>query len=317
MLHQLTIQNRSPAELRQLARERRQLATSRTGSIKALLLKEAKLLEFQAEVKRWVEQQERASQRHLDGNRRSMPNDLAPFLTKLASRMALSQADRQALLAVASAPKYIRKDECLIEQGGASTALFILCSGMAHAVRSLSDGKQQIVAVFVAGDTLNAGDLSFRQTRTSICALTPVICLSVPFKQLDQLMLSRPAIARALWLETAVQAAIQQEWMVWQGRRMAQTRLAHFLCEVSYRLELCWGSPRQAFEFPLTQHELGDTLALSAVHINRTLQMLRSQGLIELSHQRLTILDKAGLYEAGEFDPQYLDGLKHIDPGAA
>ena len=317
MLHQLTIQNRSPAELRQLAVERRELAASRAGSIKALLLKEAKLLEFQAELRSWVELPEPSCQRDLDGGKRSMPHDLAPFLTKLSSRMALSRADQQALLAAASGPRYIEKDACLVEQGEESTALFILCNGMAHAVRSLSDGKQQIVAVFVAGDTLNAGGLLFRHARTSICALTPVICLSVLFKHLDELLISHPAIARALWLETAAQAAIQQEWMVWLGRRMAQTRLAHFLCEVSYRLELCGDSSREGFEFPLTQRELADTLALSAVHVNRTLQILRSQGLIELSRQRLTIRDKAGLYKAAEFDPRYLDGMKLIDPGAA
>jgi CRP-like cAMP-binding protein len=161
--------------------------------------------------------------------------------------------------------------------------MFILCSGMVHAIRGLSDGKQQIVAVFVAGDTLNAGGLFLRQARTSICALTPAIYLSVPFKQLEPLLASRPAIARALWLETAAQAAIQQEWMVWLGRRMAQTRLALFLCKVTDRLQLCEAHPRDAFEFPLTQRELADTLGLSAVHVNRTLQVLRSQGLIELS----------------------------------
>jgi CRP-like cAMP-binding protein len=129
-------------------------------------------------------------------------------------------------------------------------------------------------------------------------------------------MASRPAIARALWLETTAQAAIQQEWMIWLGRRMAQTRLAHFLCEVSYRLQISGANGSEWVEFPLTQRELADTLGLSAVHVNRTLQVLRSQGLIELSRQRLTIRDKAGLYKAAEFDPQYLEGLKPIDLGA-
>ena len=74
--------------------------------------------------------------------------------------------------------------------------------------------------------------------------------------------------------------------------------------------------PEAWFEFPLTQRELADTLGLSAVHVNRTLQVLRSQGLIELSRQRLTILDKAGLYEAAEFDPRYLDGWKPAEQDA-
>jgi CRP-like cAMP-binding protein len=81
-------------------------------------------------------------------------------------------------------------------------------------------------------------------------------------------------------------------------------------------LQLSGRDTRAAFEFPLTQRDLADTLGLSPVHVNRTLQVLRSRGLIELTRSRLTILDKEGLYEIAEFDPQYLDGLKLVDEGA-
>jgi CRP-like cAMP-binding protein len=245
-----------------------------------------------------------------------MPDDLAPFVTKLPPRMGLSVSDQRALLRTASAPRHALKGACLVEEGAELSSLLILCSGMARAVRTLSDGNEQIVAVFVEGDALNAGQIVFRQSRKSIYALTAAICLSIPLRQLNELMVSHPAIVRALWSETAAQAAIQQEWMVWLGRRTAQIRLAHFLCEVSHRLQLSGRDTRAAFEFPLTQRDLADTLGLSPVHVNRTLQVLRSRGLIELTRSRLTILDKEGLYEIAEFDPQYLDGLKLVDEGA-
>jgi CRP-like cAMP-binding protein len=219
-------------------------------------------------------------------------------------------------LAGASPPRHAHKDESLIEQGEETSSLLLLCNGMARAVRTLVDGRQQIVAVFVAGDALNAGDLPFPHARNSISALTPATCLSIPLKHLSHVMADHSAIARALWLETAAQSAIQQEWMVGLGRHTAHTRLAHFLCEISYRLQLSGPGTRDAFEFPLTQRELADTLGLSPVHVNRTLQLLRSQGLIELSHQRLTIRNRVGLYEAAEFEPRYLDGLKLSGQGA-
>jgi CRP-like cAMP-binding protein len=112
---------------------------------------------------------------------------------------------------------------------------------------------------------------------------SPAVILPVPLPELYRLVIDRPAIGRALWLETATQAAIQQEWIVGLGRRTAQTRLAHFLCEVSYRLQLRGRNDLDAFEFPLTQSELADILGLSTVHVNRVLQVLRSRGLIEQS----------------------------------
>lgn len=310
MLRQLSMHNRSVDELRQLASERRELAATKTGSIRALLLKEAKLLEFQAELRAWVEARTDGQGYIRPANLPSLPYDLRGLIAKLTSRMGLAATDQRALFAAASVPRFVQKGECLIEQGEDVAALIILCNGMTHTVRTLTDGKQQIVAVAVAGDILNSGALLFRQARNSTFALTPTICLSVPFKQVEELTGTRPAIARALWLETAAQAAIQQEWMVWLGRRAAQTRLAHFLCEVTYRLQLSGSGAGDEFEFPLTQRELADLLGLSSVHVNRTLQILRGQGLIELSHQRLTVHNKAGLYEIAEFDPRYLDGLR-------
>jgi CRP-like cAMP-binding protein len=179
----------------------------------------------------------------------------------------------------------------------------------------LADGSQQIVAIFVAGDLLNAGDLTFRYSRTSISALTSVISLSVPLPALNRLMEERPAIARALWRETANQAAIQREWLIGLGRRTAQARLAHFLCEMSCRLQLFDPSAAEGFELPLTQQDLGDILGLSTVHVNRVLQGLRSNGLIEFNRGWLEIRDRAGLFAIAEFDRQYLSRLTCPEDG--
>jgi biotin operon repressor len=70
----------------------------------------------------------------------------------------------------------------------------------------------------------------------------------------------------------------------------------------------------QAFEMPITQAELGDATGLSTVHVNRTLQELRGDGLITTpKNGRVVIEDWDGLQKAGEFDPTYL----HIKKQAA
>jgi hypothetical protein len=60
---------------------------------------------------------------------------------------------------------------------------------------------------------------------------------------------------------------------------------------------------------PLTQAEIGDSLGLSNVHVNRSLQELRGDSLITLRGHLLTVQDWKGLKKAGEFDPTYL----HLD----
>ena len=62
-------------------------------------------------------------------------------------------------------------------------------------------------------------------------------------------------------------------------------------------------------EFPITQNDLGEATGLTPVHVNRTLQELRADGLIELAQRRLTIPDLNALMRVSMFNPNYL----HLD----
>jgi CRP-like cAMP-binding protein len=235
---------------------------------------------------------------------------------QVTARLTLDPPDQQALLAAAT-PRHVLKGEYLMEEGDPRLSLIIVGSGMAKATRVLADGGQQIVAIFVPGDMINAGDLAFRRSVVSIVALTSALLLPIPLATLRTLMDARPAIVTALWRETAAQAAIQQEWMIGLGRRTAEARMAHFLCEMSCRLQLGHPDAGDGFDLPLTQQDLSDVLGLSAVHVNRVLQGLRGQGLIEFDRGRLEIRNKTGLYAVAEFDAQYLSELMYPEAGSS
>jgi CRP-like cAMP-binding protein len=108
------------------------------------------------------------------------------------------------------------------------------------------------------------------------------------------------------WRETLIDGAIFREWMVGIGRRDAKTRIAHLFCEMVMRLRAVGLEQGNTVPLPLTQNEVGDALGLSTVHVNRTLQALRGENLVEWDKGVLTVLDWEGLTLAGEFDPDYL-----------
>ena len=306
MLHRLTIQNRSLGELRQLASERRALATSKDGHLRSLLLNEAALLDFYATLRAWMDRTAALPPEAGAGaaaiSRQSSAFDLGPLLTTLSRRMGLSVADQQALLSI-SQLRNLAKGELIVEEGRDSVPLLFLCSGVARATRTLEDGSQQIAAVCLPGDPLNPGDFVLGRSGISLSTFSPALVLSISAAELHSLLELRPAIVRGLWRETAWQASVQREWLIWLGRKPAEARLAHLLCEIA-----CRSARREAdeFEFPLTQREIGDVLGLSTVHVNRVLQQLRSSQLADLSRGRLIIRDRAGLFQAAEFDPAYL-----------
>jgi CRP-like cAMP-binding protein len=82
--------------------------------------------------------------------------------------------------------------------------------------------------------------------------------------------------------------------------------LAHLFCELHVRLCRVGLVHDAVFEVPLTQEEPADALGLTAVHINRTLQRLRNEGLIEYGGGTLTIVQSVRLCKAAGFDPDYL-----------
>ena len=59
-------------------------------------------------------------------------------------------------------------------------------------------------------------------------------------------------------------------------------------------------------DWPLTQVDLAEATGLTSVHVNRTLQQMRRDGLIELQGRRLTIPDLRALMRVALFDPDYL-----------
>jgi CRP-like cAMP-binding protein len=128
----------------------------------------------------------------------------------------------------------------------------------------------------------------------------------LPHDTVRDLIRRCPPIGDAFWRETLIDAAVFREWMLGLGRREAYGRMAHLLCELYVRLKAVGLANGHGYEMPLTQAELGDALGLSTVHVNRTLQDLRGEGLITLQGGSVAVLDWEGLRKAGEFDPTYL-----------
>lgn len=96
------------------------------------------------------------------------------------------------------------------------------------------------------------------------------------------------------------------------GRRTAYAWIAHVLCEMIVRMRAAGMVHQNRCHFPITQQHLSDSLGLSAVHTNRTLQTLRGEGLLTFQGGELVVLDWPGLKAAGEFDVGYLHQAENL-----
>ena len=98
--------------------------------------------------------------------------------------------------------------------------------------------------------------------------------------------------------------------MISMGRRSAYHQIAHLLCELLLRFEFVGLAQDNSYELPATQAELADAFGLSTVHVNRTLQTLREEGLVVTTGKRVTIPDPGRLMKAAGFNPTYLQARR-------
>jgi CRP-like cAMP-binding protein len=144
----------------------------------------------------------------------------------------------------------------------------------------------------------------------SLGAITDATIAEIKHESLEALTIGHPRITQALWWETLVAAVVQREWTVNLGQRTAFERIAHVFCELFLRLRTVGLTDGDSCDWPLTQTELADTTGLSPVHVNRTLQELRSTEMILLRGKRLTIPNLEALMRAAIFSTNYLH-LEH------
>ncbi|HWL64302.1 MAG TPA: Crp/Fnr family transcriptional regulator [Steroidobacteraceae bacterium] len=234
------------------------------------------------------------------------------LLRRLQGFCPLDDEERGALLAALCMERRIGAHACFVEERCPPEGIFAILEGIACRYKLLPDGRRQIVGLMLPGDVSDLGVLLLRRMDHSIATLSPVTVAWLPPASALSLLERHPRLARALWWAGAVEESITREWVVNIGQRTALQRTAHLLCEVFWRLESLGLTQDNACVVPLTQAELGDMLALSAVHVNRTLMCMRRTNLAELHGGRLQLLDRHALEAVAGFDPVYL----HLRGGA-
>ena len=147
----------------------------------------------------------------------------------------------------------------------------------------------------IPGDIPDLQSLHLEIMDHSLATVVPTKVAFIPHEAVRTFLRAHPRIADVFWRETLIDAAVFREWVVNVGRRDAYARIAHVLCEIYVRLRAVGLVDGQAYQLPITQAELGDATGLSTVHVNRTLQELRGNGLITTPKGgRVVIEDWAG-----------------------
>ena len=242
-----------------------------------------------------------------------MANHLADALVrKITVSNRLDHEDIGMLEKLPIERRMVGPREIVVRDGERPTQCCLVAEGFMFRAKTTFDGQRQILSLHVPGEIPDLQSLHLGIMDHDLVTLTACTLGFVPHDALKRVNKVHPNVAAALWRETLIDAAIFREWIVNVGRRTGLARMAHLLSELRRRLEVIGRAPNGSFRLPITQAELGDCLAMSTVHVNRVLQELRREGLLEVERSAFQLLDQPRLEELGQFDPHYL----HLGPAA-
>lgn len=201
---------------------------------------------------------------------------------------------------------YVRAHQSLAREGELQHHVHLISEGWACRYKLLPDGRRQITALFLPGDYCELGWTCDAAASQHVVALTNVRTVRLPCRDLRQKAVNDPEVHDFLLHDVRVSADMQTEWIVNLGRKSALEKLSHLFCELYYRLKAAKLTCGDQCAMPLTQLDLADITGLTPVHVNRTLQEMRTLGLIELRSRWLRIPDIKRLRQVALFDGRYL-----------
>jgi CRP-like cAMP-binding protein len=230
------------------------------------------------------------------------------LLRKLKAHSVLASEDEAALRGLPYRLREIGPDEDIVREGDMPQVSIAVIEGEVARYHSLYGGKRQYLSFHLAGDWPDAQTLFFERLDHAVCALNQGATVAVLQHDHLRAAIARcPSLAYAVWRETLMDAAIFRSAITNNSARGVRARMAHFFCEIFLRASRAALVHERSTSLPIRQSQLGETLGMALVTVNRTLRNLRRTGAVDFRDGRLRVMDWQALTTIAEFDPEYLN----------
>jgi CRP-like cAMP-binding protein len=241
---------------------------------------------------------------------------LARLVYRLERVTALSIEERSLISKVPISIRSFDSHRDVVRHGEFPSQCCIVLSGQLVRNKITESSRRQIISFHVPGDLPDLHSLYLGRADHNLTSLGPATVGLISHGFLRELMQRSPVVTQALWRETLVEASIFRERAINLGGREAISRVAHLLCEMAVRLRAINLAKNLTFTLPWTQQDIGDACGLSNVHVNRVIQTLRSNDVIDWRSKVMRIVRWEELERIAEFTADYLH-LPGIDKSNA
>ena len=200
-----------------------------------------------------------------------------------------------------------RAGELIYRERERSEDFLTILDGWALKFTMTRDGRRQVLSFLLPGDHVALDLLGYNRLTFSVQAITECTVCSVDRKAINRLIEANDGVLRRLQGRYRFRRIADQEHIVSLGRRLAAGRIAYLFLEMSLRLAGRGFRDETALPFFIRQRDIADALGLTPVHVSRMLREFRKEGIAELNHMQLSILNKRRLMEISGISEDQMD----------
>ena len=225
---------------------------------------------------------------------RKVPCEKCP-LRKLECLREFSAKELEFVSNFKSGELSVQAGTSILLQSTNSAHRYTVLSGWAFRYKAMPDGRRQILNYALPSDLIGLQGSVNDEMQHSVEALTDVMLCVFPREKLWDLFTNYPTLAFDITWIAAREEQILDEGLTSVGRRTAMERLAYLLLTMFQRAEEVGLTKGNSIQFPFTQQHVADTLGMSLVHTNKTLQRLNATKTMRWKERRFEILDREAL----------------------
>jgi len=208
--------------------------------------------------------------------------------------IGLSSDELERIDELVATRRKIKRGGALFRNGEPFKSLFAIRTGFFKTCVTAEDGRDQVTGFQMAGEIIGLdGIVNDHHTCDAVAIEDAEVCV-MPFDRITELSREVNALQHHVHRIMSREIVREHGVMLLLGSMRAEERLAAFLLNLVQRLH-ARGFSRSELVLRMTREEMGSYLGLKLETVSRTFSKFAEDGIIEVRHRHLRILDADAL----------------------
>ncbi|MDB6009046.1 MAG: transcriptional regulator, Crp/Fnr family [Gammaproteobacteria bacterium] len=177
----------------------------------------------------------------------------------------------------------------IFRSGSYPDGAYLVLAGIACRHTHLREGKRPVSGLLLPGDVFGLRSLLSQRHDHDVSTLAAVQAVFFSKDTLCRWSERLPRLIDAFWRTRLRQSQLEEHWIANVGPGNSIGRVARILWELYLRLHSVGLAHSDCCATPMTQVDLADMVALTPVHVNRTLARLSQTGIATFRHNMLVV----------------------------